>query len=38
MNWLERSVYGNPLTDWLLADGIVFVSALVLLAARRLIA
>ena len=37
MNWLERSVYGNPLTDWLLAGGIVFVSALVLLAARRLI-
>ena len=37
MNWLERSVYGNPLTDWLLAGAIVFVSALVLLAARRLI-
>ncbi|HSD96422.1 MAG TPA: mechanosensitive ion channel family protein [Sulfuricaulis sp.] len=37
MNWLERSVYGNPLTDWLLAGGIVVVSALVLLIARRLI-
>ena len=37
MNSLERSMYGNPLTDWLLAGGIVFVSALVLLTARRLI-
>ena len=37
MSWLERSVYGNPLADWLLAGAIVLVSALLLLAARRLI-
>ena len=37
MSWLERSVYGNSLADWLLAGGIVLVSALMLLAARRLI-
>ena len=37
MNWFERSVYGNSLADWLLAGGIAFVLALVLLAARQLI-
>ena len=37
MIWLERSVYGNSLADWLLAGAIVLVSALLLLAARRLI-
>jgi small-conductance mechanosensitive channel len=36
MSWLERLVYGNPLADWLLAGAIVLVSALLLLAARRL--
>lgn len=37
MNWLERTVYGNPLADWLLACCIALVLALAFLVARRLI-
>ena len=38
MSWLERSVYGNSLADWLLACGMALVLVLALLVARRLIA
>lgn len=37
MSWLERSVFGNPLLDWLVALGIAAGAAVLLLLSRRVV-